>query len=274
VLKQRAAQDLADQKERELADEKQVTAQLLEQKLREAEELRIQAERRAAEAERLLRENEAAANDLPTRPAAAPPAAVSSEVPESAVNVPDPVHESDPGDDFRSALYVEHDGADTTGKYKLENSQAPEALNVPEPAGSSESADQDDDYEFSLPQSRSSMPMAAVAGGGMLLAVIIAAVWFFAFSGPGEPAAQPQSLAVEQPAEQAPQPEQAAVPEASPEPESGLPEESDKAAEAPPESNPVQRRTVAQADAPKKTEPKPTVEKKKAVTVDDLINDH
>lgn len=61
LLKQDEVKELLAQKQKEIEEEQKRQAEILEQKLREAEEQRLAAERRAAEMERMLREKEAVA---------------------------------------------------------------------------------------------------------------------------------------------------------------------------------------------------------------------
>ena len=118
-------------------------------------------------------------------------------------------------------------------------------------------------------QPRSSLPVPMIAGAIGLVLVIAVGGWF-ALSGSSEPAApvsSPPVVHVEQPAQPETSPTEEVITSTQPQPETVAATEADltQQAAAP---------KAAPAAKPKKTEAKPGAEKKKAVTVDDLINDN
>jgi serine/threonine protein kinase len=286
-LVEQKARELEEQKAREIEEEKRRAAELLEQKLREAEEMRLAAELRAAEAEQRLKEEEAARKT-------AAEAAIHSSQP----SVTDP--ENIPYEENPLELTVEASSAQAlAGEPKVAAFEEVASL-LTEPEVVAEEAEEpvatatdlsesktvaaadvsesiETTFSYEEAGSGSKMPMII----GALVVLVLAAVggWMFLGSG-SSPAPQqtaPQSAATttapaapapatEQPAEQQP---------ASPAQQAAVTEE--QPSESQPSAEPSQARTSAKPTPAKaaKTaaEPAKTPEKKK-VTVDDLINDN
>ncbi|HSI87767.1 MAG TPA: hypothetical protein VK918_01845 [Pyrinomonadaceae bacterium] len=248
-------------KQQEIAAEQLRTAEL-EKRLREAEEQRLLAEQRAAEAERLLRVNEQSA------------APIEAAVPASFADSP---KEQSPAAsmDFDSVLILEPDGGDTTAKYV-----DPEPIiSMADPVPVARNVDNDEvHYALAAEQPGSSKMMFVVAGGVTAILLAAAVGWFTVFSGNKAPAAEVQPApAVEQPAPAQPEPLQVAVETEDAVTtdgtvtESEVPGEASQTAAA--SARPAARTQDRAATAAKPPPAKPTPEKKK-VTVDDLISDH
>lgn len=223
-----------------------------------AEEQRKLAAQEAAEAERFLRENEAVEA-----------ARIASE---TAVADSRKISERSTPDDFQSVLVVDHDGADQTARYSVETAQAPESKPV-----SALSIDADEPtFSFeSAPNSRS-LPIPAIVGGAVLLLLVAFGGWFALSSGSSSPRSaepvQTQVPAQPAPAETQVQPDSAqqqAVPAAE------TPAEVPNV-EVPADPQPEQTRRSITTTPAKKPTPDATrqPQKKKALTVDDLINDN
>ncbi|MBK9165150.1 MAG: protein kinase [Acidobacteria bacterium] len=142
------------------------------------------------------------------------------------------------------------------------------------------STEDEPDFAFSEPPaSRSMLPI--IAGGGAFVAIAVAAVWFLLLSGgqaPTAPAVSPAAT-VSQPAQSQPDSQPAAPVVAEQAPETlneAAPSETETQTVATQEEARRKQQAAAakEREKPKTAEaPKPTPEKKKAVTVDDLIND-
>lgn len=299
-------------------------AEILAEKLREAEEMRLEAERRASEAERLLREQEAVRARLEEQAKAA--IHVSAEPPKPEVIETDddllgitaePLHVSNPPAqdvdeeihlsirpeprakiDLRSiakaeavkpepAKFVAPAVVQETKKLEpppvagIEEDEPfllevePEHQPEPEPAAAAFS------YTDDKPK-RSGLPIPLIAG--VAVAVVIAAVLGFVFLGGSssgtpvetqtaapqpQPVEQPGAVIVEQPETTDAQPEQPAnafneTPQAEQQAQTEQPTADSRTA-----AKPAQTPKTKPAADPAKT-PAP----KKAVTVDDLINDN
>ena len=111
--------------------------------------------------------------------------------------------------------------------------------------------------------------MPAIAGAIGLVLVIAIGGWF-ALSGSSEPApaALPSAVQVEQPTLPETSPAAEVITSTEPQPETAAATEADLTQEE------AAAPKAAPAAKPKKAEAKPGAEKKKAVTVDDLINDN
>ena len=288
-------------------------AEILAQKLKEAEEMRLEAERRAAEAERLLREQEAEKARLEQLAKAAIHASAEPVSPIAGDDdllgiTAEPMHVSNPpaqdvDDDIHLSIRPE-----PRAKIDLRTiAKAPEPVKAAEPVAAKETlkpepqiVEEDEafllevepepqqiadepaavEYELSYDEpKRSGLPMAMIAG--VAAVVLIAAALGFVFLGgsssgtPTEtqtaaPAPQPQQQ-VEQPAAVAEQP---ATTTAQPEQPVNAFNETPQQPQA--EQPATEQRTAAKpAQTSKaKTEPAKTPAPKKAVTVDDLINDN
>ena len=271
------------------AAEKRRQDEMLQRQLREAEQQRVFAEQKAAEAERMRSEEEKSAATVQTVPEenlleipAAPEVVAYRENPEvdetelaavleelekaelelqaNKVGVPEPTHvevakaeASD--DDFE-------DEAEHVQVYEEPIDLAPETEPSVEPSTH-------EGLFAATEQPRSSLPMPAIAGAIGLVLVIAVGGWF-ALSGSSEPAPT-----VSTPAMQVAQP---ALPQTSPTAEAITPTEPQPETAAATEADLTEDQAAAPKAAPaakpKKTEAKSVAEKKKAVTVDDLINDN
>jgi hypothetical protein len=131
---------------------------------------------------------------------------------------------------------------------------------------------EDDSEIFSVPESSgSSLPIPAIAGAIGLVVVIAIAGWF-ALSGSSEPTPQPQPVQVQ--AAQPAQPEPNRTVEAITTGQTDSSETSAQQTAVTDEQAQASSTATAPAAKPKKAEAKKEPEKKKAVTVDDLINDN
>ncbi|HVF30213.1 MAG TPA: protein kinase [Pyrinomonadaceae bacterium] len=180
----------------------------------------------------------------------------------------------------KAELEAEQNSAPQTGETKVrevaESVEAdvetePEQLQVFETAGDSdpETTDAQPELFSETEKAGFSLPIPAIAGAAGLLVVIVVGAWMM-MSGGSEPASQPQPAAVEvaQPVDPAPSAPVDTTPvqtyTTDPNAVAGtLP--ANRASTAP-KATPTAK--------PKKAEAKPEADKKKAVTVDDLINDN
>lgn len=143
----------------------------------------------------------------------------------------------------------------------------------------------EEDYAYDVPRSPSlSMPMIAGAVG-LVLCIVVVAGWFVMGSSeqtsqtPPSPAAVMTSEdpeiryeATNEPAqEESADPEKVAGPETSDEVESVVASSTDQTA---PQRTPAVRPTLQRTPQARDEAPKPTPERRRAVTVDDLINDN
>ncbi len=280
----------AEQERQEAEIEQQRKNELMQKQLLEAEEQRLMAERQAAEAEveRLLREEEAAkaatvatvaVEDLLEIPAGAEVVAYreSDMVDEDELAaVLKELAEAETAADERDHVESFHSSEPpaTVDSETVQVFDAPVDL-APERAETSSSAIyEDDDADiFTTPQkSGFSLPMPAIAGIAALVVVIAVGAWFVMSGSAEEPKpAAVQAVQVSQPAPATPEPliDAAQDPITStttqPEPASSTVEVQS--------GQPVAAKAAATPAKPKKAEAAKT-EKKKAVTVDDLINDN
>lgn len=279
AMQKAAQQKPVEQKAAEQEDEKRRNEELLQQKLREAEELRLAAEQRAAEAERLLKQEEAKKE--------AAEAALHSSQPTVEVGPEEdiledsllelsvaPNRELSPAvqeaevvafEDIQPAEVVKHEASKKGKKAKAEPKV--EETRTVEPAVTETKYDDIDAFSYEETKSGSKMPL--IAGAAAVLLLVVIGGWMMLGSSEQptatQPAAsQPAAPAHEQPAQTETSPAQAAT--------------ADPAAEQPAAAaDPAQTRTAAKP-TPAKT-PKPNAEaaktpEKKKVTVDDLINDN
>lgn len=275
------------------AAEKRLQDEMLRRQLREAEQQRVLAEQKAAETERLHREEEKASASLPAVPEdnlleipAAPEvvayredpvvdetelAAVLEELEKAElelqaerggnnVTAPEPevvaVAEDDHSGDERE------DEAELVQVYEEPVDSAPQSEPSVEPSTH-------EGLFADTEQPRSTLPMSAIAGAVGLVLVIAAGGWF-ALSGSSEtvPAVSTPAMQVEQPVQPEAAPAAEVITLTEPQPETAAATEADLTQEqaAAPKAAPVAK--------PKRAETKPETEKKKVVTVDDLINDN
>lgn len=226
---------------------------------RHAEEQRLLAEKEAAEAEQFLREKEA---EEAARLAATTSFAPADKSPERPV-----------GDDFRSVLVVDHDGADQTARYEVETAPAAAI----ETASTVSIDDDEPTFSFESTSRSSSLPIPAIAGGAVLVLLIAFGGWFALSSRsdsqrPAEPVQTQMSAQPGQPETQVqpdPAAEQAIVPATDT-------SEVQPADAAPADPDQAQTRKPAPAVPAKKpaTDASKQPQKKKALTVEDLINDN
>ncbi len=254
-----------------------VQTEFLERKLREAEELRSQAEKRAADAERLLREKEAAMarETSPAPPIAAVLESDLLEIPLGPADIPSlpPVRQAAPVEKHSAPITAEPD-------FVYESADIGPAKHVS--ADSTPSFVQDSENDFALggdysTASRRSLPMSAIAGGGALLGVLLViGGWFLLGSSNTSAPVQTQTAATadlptEVPAGIEPT---MSVQEVAPEQANGT------APEVPATDTGVSEPTASQTSAAtvrtaRKAAPEPQKKPvKKAVTVDDLISDN
>ena len=275
------------------AAEKRRQDEMLQRQLREAEQQRVLAEQKAAEAERLRREEEKAAAAVPPIPEenlleipAAPEVVAYRENPVvDETELAAVLEELEKAELELQADHVEKvvATAEPLAVADADNEDADDELeDVPEPvqvyeepidlAPQSEpdpAASTHEGLFAETEQPRSSMPVPMIAGAIGLVLVIAVGGWF-ALSGSSEPVtpvAQPPVVHVEQPAQPETSPTAEVITSTEPQPDTVAATEADltQQAAAP---------KAAPAAKPKKTDAKPGAEKKKAVTVDDLINDN
>lgn len=275
------------------AAEKRRQDEMLQRQLREAEQQRVLAEQKAAAAERLRREEEKAEASIPAIPE------------DNVLEIPAPsevvaYRENPLVDETELAAVLEEL---EKAELELEGERGENDVAAPEPSVVAVAEDDASDDEFEdepehvqvyeepidfAPQSepsvepsthdglfaeteqpRSSLPMPAIAGAIGLVLVIAVGGWF-ALSGSSEPtpSVSMPAMQVEQPVQPEPSPAAEVITSTEPQPETAAATEADLTqdqAAAP---------KAAPAAKPKKTEAKSGAEKKKAVTVDDLINDN
>lgn len=306
----------------------QIQSELLEQKLREAEELRLQAEKRAAEAERLLKEQEAERarleaqakvthvsqapvfeDDLlglsdsqaphsstpPVVAAAAPPLPTPErrEPPQQAKVAESPARPEP--DEFVKPVEKVEDLFDDEPEVSVAPQEYAEVeadaflMQVEEevetePVFQSTAFTSNESY-FDEPQ-KSGLPIPLIAGAAAVVLILaVVGFMFLAGSGSGQQAEQPSQTA-ESPQQAQPQ-SQADVPAAAPAAETPAQPESSFAGPssnetptqvASTETNPSAKAAVKTSPTPAKpkaaADPAKTPAPKKAVTVDDLINDN
>ncbi len=288
------------------ASDDSLQAELLAQKLREVEEQRLQAEQRAAEAERLLREKEAAMARVaaPAIPAAeilesdlleipfgpvdipsAPPVRQSAPVavpPTPAVPVRDEISqpvrsiESKPETEASELEPVSDVSVEPDHVYHTADTGPAEEDFIETSIEVERKSHTDFDLggSYSSPP-RSSLPISAIAGGGALLVVILAIGGWFMFGSSSSKPAQVQTSVTAQPQAEVPATTEPTVTqENSPETLRGVAPESSTAEPNPSEPTPVQT-SAAPVRTPRKATPEPQkTPVKKAVTVDDLISDN
>jgi hypothetical protein len=142
---------------------------------------------------------------------------------------------------------------------------------APQPSALTGSHEEVDDDLFATPEKTEfSLPMPAIAGAIGLVLMIGVGGWF-AMSGSSEPAkpAEAQAVPASQPVSADPVPADSTTSTQAP------PETVSAAVETPTEDPAISAKAAATPTKAKKTDaPKPPPEKKKAVTVDDLINDN
>lgn len=270
-------QKILEAKKHEFEAGKTRHEELLQTKLREAEEMRLEAERRAAEAERLLREQEAAKPVIPAIDPEEDLLGIASLHRSSSVSKAPPTtkpilaEEATPKKGKTSSKVAadtpEPKPAEISPVNEVDESVLTSEIAVPSFGSSYESSDL-----FSEP--KRGFPMAAVAVGIALLLVIAIGGWVFLGQSakPAQVSAQP---VVPQVAEQAQQPTEQVPTEAVASPvdnafietqaETVQPENATKAVVTAP-----QEKKKLSAAEPKK----PKAEVPKKVTVDDLINDN
>lgn len=287
-LVEQKARELEQQKQREIEEEKRKAAELLEQKLREAEEMRIAAEARAAEAEQLLKEQEALRNAAAeaTIHSSQPTAAAESKA--TAENLLELTVEPNAAanqivEEAEVVAFKEEPASAEEHAEVVEEADEPflmtETGTAIEPSTESRSLEDSAAPAFSYQETKSGSKMPMIAGALVVLVIAAVGGWFFLGSNTvKEPAAsnQPASASTAPavpPAatEQSPaaEPSQSVQSTVAPE-ENAL--EVQPASEGPDQSRPAAKPTTAKATKPA-AEPAKTPEKKK-VTVDDLINDN
>ena len=289
-LVEQKARELEEQNARELEEEKRRAAELLEQKLREADELRLAAEKRAAEVELLLKEQEA-------EKAAAQAAVHNSQSPVSQTedasleeNLLELAVETAPADvneEAKAEVVALKDATEPVLEQIAKPEPVEEAPSKPEstveeapdtPAAAANYSDSSEST-FSYEEAGSGSKMPMIIGGLVVLVLAAIGGWMFLGSGSAPQQTAPQPVATttaptapapeaEQPAQTEQQPSapaQAAVAEEQP-------VDSQPAAEEPAQARTAAKPTSAKAAKPT-AEPAKTPAKKK-VTVDDLINDN
>lgn len=175
-------------------------------------------------------------------------------------------------DDFHSVLTVDHDGADQTARYEATVS-APESTDQNEFVAASQD---EEPFSFESAPKGFSLPIPAIVGGFVLILVIAISGWFFLSSGSGTTGRQFETQLSAQPTQQQETPaastetQTVAVPADQPTETLAVPENAaDQSVQSVKASKPAPAKsTKPNADAPKQPE------KKKALTVDDLINDN
>ena len=265
-----AEQQLREAEERQRAEEQRLRLEAEQQ--RKAEEERRLIEERA-EAERQRKEEEEAALAEAFAADADEPAVEDSllEIPVSAevmaYREPADIDEAD-----LAAVLNELEAAEAAGQNAGRASRTDTVQEFDNPidmTSQEDDSDKDEDI-FSVPErSASSLPIPAIAGAIGLVVVIAVGAWFLLSGSP-----QPETPAAVQSV-------QTALPVAEPTPIT------EPVVSAEPDANtalpatdvltdqPVAVAKTAQTPKPKKAEAaKPEAEKKKAVTVDDLINDN
>ncbi|HLA95173.1 MAG TPA: protein kinase [Pyrinomonadaceae bacterium] len=337
-------QKLVEQKSREIEEEKRDQAELLEQKLREAEEQRSLAEKRAAEAERLLLEREnaqvqanivaASANhdieddllglntsDSPNvqeKPAPAPVVVHAASRPEPIEQTPEPEVETyfeaskepevvetadepaiiDPEPDEELAVEMEPEASHVDEESIIKFARSEEVESDPEvedylaePSVFVEEASEpetissvydSDEVEYAVP-ARSGLPIPMIAGAAAVLLILAIGGWMFLGSSPSEPQIPVPTTASQQPPATEPE---TSLPAASEEPavqnafvpDSNSNTQVENTTAAVPEpttatDKPAVKATPAKTPKPA-ADPAKTPAPKKAVTVDDLINDN
>lgn len=274
---------LVEQKRFEMEAEQKRQAEVLEQKLREAEELRLKAEQRAAEAERLLKESEAGKisrevaaaeqqNSFPPNKSEAEKAVLkSTPAATEAVFSDDDILELD-----TAARVVFDDGvvnSEETSEPQPSVAAAAAGISSPDvfayKAETAPGSDMFSDHEYP----HKSLPIPAIAGGAVVLVFIALGIWLFLPSGSSEPTPSNPVQATT-----------ANEPAANPNPVSdtapvdtltGSPAQTDTV----PADPSATQTAVASKTTPAKTK-KPaadtakTPQPKKSVTADDLINDN
>jgi len=298
-------------------------AEILAQKLKEAEEMRLEAERKMAEAERMLREQEAERARLEAQAkaihsSAEAPAAVSSDddllgisiepvrtaadavqhdiseadedihlsvkpTPRAKIDLREIAKKSEPAQqavaiEATPIIEQEDDSAAYLLEAEAEEVEAP--LAIVEPASEAPALS----YAYDDEPKRSGLPIPLVAGAAA--AILIAAVAGFMFLGGSSPsttaeapvqtqqqqaapvqqAEQPATVAEQQPSTQQPAEQQPEQVNAFNQTEGSTPETPNP--ETPAATKPVQTAKTKPAEKPK------APAAKKAVTVDDLINDN
>lgn len=297
-VRQDQIQTLVEQKSREIEEEKRRQAEVLEQKLREAEELRLAAERRAIEAERLLREQEVQRAAFVAEPIKAKPVleddllGLSEEVHTS--SQPKPVVEKEPEpevvafEEKVSPQIVEEPEEEIAVVYEEPTAVEPEpvafeeeSVVVEEPVyetGAVQYSPEPDPVSYSHEDAEPSgkkLPIPMIAAAAVL--IVVAVVGYFMFAGSSSKApevAQPtqtveQTVTTPQTAE--PQPNNEAALPSDPAADATLNSAQTDQVQPTDPAKPTAKPTPAKAAKP---EPTKTPEKKKAVTVDDLINDN
>lgn len=288
-------------------------AEIIAQKLKEAEEMRLEAERKMAEAERMLREQEAERARLEAQAKAihssmetsVPPAAVSADDDLLGISI-EPVRTAEDA--------IQHDISEADEDIHLSVKPAPRAkIDLREVAKKSEPAQQqvaiespkpaeieaddfliepDEDplqlheepapsfgsYDYADEPKRSGLPIPLIAG--VAVAILVAAGLGFVFLG----GSSSNTATTEAPTQQTQQ-QQAAAPVEQPaaapaaeQPAQAQPEQvntfTETPAETKPEASTETRPAAKPSQTPKKAEAAKTPAAKKPVTVDDLINDN
>jgi serine/threonine protein kinase len=283
--------NIVEQKRLEIEAEQKQQSELLEQKLREADEQRIQAEQRAAAAENLVREKEAL--KAAQTAVAAPSEDLEDEILELHENVSvvfddsiDTKAEETPFfEEIRvEAVYAKAEETPFVEEIHVEAVHEVVAYEEPsvvhfEPAFVAEPSVHESEGisfggDYSYEAARSSLPIPAIAGGVVALLVVVAGIWMFMSSGPS-PAAQPAPV---QTVQQEVQPVAAEtntdativddVPITVESSSASVPDR--KAAQ---NAN-AQAQAQAKAKKAEADKAKAASGQKKAVTVDDLINDN
>lgn len=293
----------------EEALEKIRQAELLERKLREAEEQRILAEKRAAEMERLLREKEAEKARLAAEAAAKAktasladddllgiisPAPAAASVPENApvkaekvdsktepkpVNVAaiqeNPISSRDQEKESVIPPSEVHPQAEEKAKSVAAAEIEAEAP-MPTAVQMRSQVDENGSVPESDPASGSKLPIPMIAGAAAALLVIVIGAWMFLGSSQqketSQQPAQPKTAAESvEPAQPAQQ--NAFLPENQSQPDASTDTATD-IRKAENESRAVAKPTPATAKPTKPTPEAQKPEQKKKVTVDDLINDN
>lgn len=293
TARQEEVQRIIEAKKQEFEAEKNRQEQLLQVKLRQAEEQRLAAEKRAAAAERLLREQEAAREALAAQHAAAlkaendllqiaivdtntnvqPEAKVSLQV-EAPVTEKTALVEKQPEPIHVEAEPIKVETIEVEPELEAEAVQAYAQVVEAEPAPAASSFGTYSSYETEEPKGSFPIPMIAGAAAAALI-VLIGGLWAAGIFGSSTPPPAPQQ-AVAVPAETPTQPE-AVVPESQPENTQQAfaddPQPGQDPAAQPTET--AGKPAVAATPKPKKPVAEPTkkVEPKK-VTVDDLIGDN
>ena len=260
------ARKLAEQRAREAEEDKRRSAELQALKEREAEQMRREDERKAAEAKEKQKVEEAK----------------KKEEAELAVLASKPTSEDTPQE---HAAVTENSAPDKSDLVSLDEivEEADELflvseLNAPVSKSDAEqSSIHESESPFTYEETKSGSKLPLMIGAFVVLLLAGVGGWVFLGSGPAkQPAPAQSSVATAVPAAPATAPEQTTAAEPAPPENSAVPDQSEPAQQTG-SAEPSQSRTAAKPGPAKAAkpaaEPAKSPEKKK-VTVDDLINDN